>query len=155
MAGFGLPPGVHDGELVFADDLSVPHPGFWVDGFSHGTEESKGGEVAVIGVLVSPFHEGADGGGCGIEDGDFMFFDDAPEAVSVGCVWSAFIDHDGSAVGEGSVDDVGVSGDPPDIGGTPEDVVFFEVEDEFCGGIDAGEVAGGGMEDAFRFAGGP
>ena len=34
-AGFGLPPGVHDGATAFADDLVIPHPGFGIDGFSH------------------------------------------------------------------------------------------------------------------------
>ena len=34
-AGFGLPPGVHNGQFARADVLVVPLPGFGVDRFAH------------------------------------------------------------------------------------------------------------------------
>ena len=35
-AGFSLPPGIDDGALAAADELVIPHPGFWIDRLSDG-----------------------------------------------------------------------------------------------------------------------
>ena len=52
----------------------------------------------------------------------------------VGGVGGSFVDDLGGAVGEWSVDDVAVSGDPADVGGAPVDVVSgFVVEDVVVG----------------------
>lgn len=107
-----------------------------------------------MGPLVAPFHERTDGGGGGVEDADGVLLDDVPEAAFVGPVGAAFVHDDGCSVGEGAVDDVGVAGDPTDVGGTPVGVVWFEVEDPPRRHGGAEDVAGAGVEDAFGFAGG-
>lgn len=68
----------------------------------------------------------------------------------IGC---AFIHDLGDAVGEWSVSDVGVSGDPTDVGGAPVNVVILHVENVFAGGVCAGEVAAASVEDALGFSG--
>lgn len=60
------------------------------------------------------------------------------------------INHqDGSGcVGEWAVDDVGVAGDPADVGGAPVHVARVVVEDVFEGGRGVDEVAGGRVQDS-------
>ena len=153
-AGFGLPPGVDDGAAVAADDFAIPHPGFGVDGLADGAEQAQAGQVVLFGPLVAPLDEGADGGGRGVEDGDFVAVDDVPEAVGLGKVGRAFVHQAGGAVLQRAVDDVAVAGDPADVGGAPVDVFFFEVEDPFGGEVGADGVAAGGVDDALGLSGG-
>jgi hypothetical protein len=40
-AGFGLPPGVHDGAAVVADVLAIPHPGFGIDRLADGAQQAQ------------------------------------------------------------------------------------------------------------------
>lgn len=138
--------------------FAVPDPGFGVDGLADRAEDAQAGEVVLGGDVVSPLHEGADRGGGGVEEGDLVLLDDLPEAALVGGVGGALVHDLGGAVGEGAVDDVGVAGDPADVGGAPEDVgLGFEVEDGPVGVGDLGEVAAGGVQDALglpRRAGG-
>lgn len=51
-AGFGLPPGVHDGQFALADIGVVPHPGFGIHGFAHRTQNTQRGQV----IMIGPFH---------------------------------------------------------------------------------------------------
>ena len=152
--GFGLPPGVDDGAALLADFAVVPHPGFGVDGLADGTQQAKRGERVAMDEGVAPLDEGADGGRRGVEDGDFVLVDDAPEAVILGEVGSAFVHHDGGSIGERAVDDIGMAGDPADVGGAPEDVVVVKIEDVLGSekGLDA--VAASGVEQTFGLAGG-
>ena len=76
-------------------------------------------------------------------------------AVLVRGVGGAFVDDLGDAVREGSVDDVGVSGDPADVGGAPVDVLSrFVIEDVVVGVRGLGEVTAGGVDDALGLSGG-
>ena len=129
--GFGLPPGVDDWAASAADVLIIPHPRFRVDRFADGAEQSEGGEVMLRGPFVAPFHEGADGSRCGVENGDAVVGDDAPEAVWLRPVRSAFVHESGCAIGQGAVDDVAVTCDPADVGGAPEGVLLAEIENVF------------------------
>src|SRR5216684_5456034 len=104
--------------------------------------------------LVAPLDEGADGGGRGVEDVHLVALDDGPEAVGLGVVGGAFVHQAGGAVLQRAVDDVAVAGDPSDVGGTPEGVFFFEIEDPFHGEISADGISAGGVDYAFGFAGG-
>ena len=79
---------------------------------------------------------------------------DFPEASPVRLVRCALIHHLGDAVGERAVNDVGVTGDPADIRRAPVDVLVAHIEDVFAGGVGAGEVSAGGVEDPFWFSGG-
>ena len=154
-AGLGLPPGVDDGGFVAADDLSEPAPRFGVDGLAHRSEEADRGQVVGVGDLAAPLHERPHEGGGGVVDGDAVLLDDVEVAVLVRGVGGAFVDDLGDAVREGSVDDVGVSGDPADVGGAPVDVLSrFVIEDVVVGVRGLGEVAAGGVDDALGLSGG-
>ena len=128
-AGLGLPPGVHNRAAFLADDFVIPHPGFGVDRLADGAEQAQGTEIVFGGPLRAPFHEGADGGRGGVEDGDAVFGDDAPEAVRLGEIGGALVHEAGGAVGQRAIDDVAVAGDPADVGGAPIDVLVAEIED--------------------------
>src|SRR6185369_1444639 len=83
-----------------------------------------------------------------------VLLDDPPEAILVGLVRRALVHHGGGAVGERPVDDVGVAGDPADVGGAPVHVGVVQVENPLGGRVDSGEIAAGGVDDALRLAGG-
>ena len=137
-----------------ADLLAVPHPCFRVDGLADGAEQAERIELELVDELVAPLDEGADGGGRGVEDGDLVVVDDLPEAREVREVGRAFVHEDGGAVLQRAVDDVGVAGDPADVGGAPVDVVVLQVEDVFAGEVGLHRVAAGGVEQALGLAGG-
>ena len=65
----------------------------------------------------------------------------------------ALVHHRRRAVGERPVDDVGVAGDPADVGGGPEHVVVLEVEDRPVGVRRTDQVAAGRVQDALGLAG--
>ncbi len=137
-----------------ADLLAVPHPCFGVDGLADGAEQAERVELEFFDVLVAPLDEGADGGGRGVEDGDLVVVDDFPEARKVGPVGRAFVHEDGGAVLQRAVDDIGVAGDPADVGRAPVDVLVAEVEDVLGGEVGLHGVAAGGVDEALGLAGG-
>ena len=108
----------------------------------------------LVDVLVAPLHEGADGGGRGVEDGDFVVVDDLPEARKVGPVGRALVHQHGGAVLQRAIDDIRMASDPADVGCTPVDVVVAEVEDVFGGEVGADRIAARGVDESFGFAGG-
>ena len=103
--------------------------------------------------MVSRLDEGADRGRRGVENRDAVILDHFPEAAEVRCVRRAFVHHLGDAVSQRAVNDVGVPGDPADVGGAPVNILVAHVENVFAGRVGAGEVAAGGVEDSLRFAG--
>jgi hypothetical protein len=131
----------------------VPAPGLGVDRLADGAEELEAREVVAFHGLVAVGHEHAHGGGRGVEVGDAVLLDDLPPAVEVRVVGRAFVHHLRDAGHEGRVDDVGVSGDPADVGGTPVDGVVGCAEDPAEGGVAVDEVAAGVVDDALGFAG--
>ena len=167
-AGLGLPPGVHHRAALAADVAVVPHPRLGVDGLPHRAQHPQAGQVAGRGPLLAPPHEGADGGGGGVELGHAVALDDVPQPVlgpsgpvavperGPGSVGGALVHHRGAAVGQRAVDDVAVAGHPADVGCAPEDVgVGPEVEHVLVGEADLGEVAAGGVHDALGLGRGP
>jgi hypothetical protein len=95
-----------------------------------------------------------DGGRGGVEDVDLVVLDHLPEAAGVGEGGHAF-EHDlGAAAGERAVGDVGVAGDPADVGGTPEHIVGLQVEGPLHGQDGVQQIAAGGVLHALRLAGG-
>ncbi len=130
--GLGLPPGVDDrGGAVAADDVAVPDVGLGVDRLADRAEDPQRRHVELVGHLVALLHERPDRGRGGVEERDAVVLDDLPPAARLGGgVGRALVEHLRDAVGERSVDDVGVAGDPADVGGAPVDVgVRLEVED--------------------------
>ena len=152
--GFGLPIGIDDGAALLADHAVIPHPRLGIDGLAYGAEEAQGGQRMLLYPGVAPFREGADGGGRGVEDGDFVVVHDLPEAVVLGPVGRSLVHDNGGAVLQRAIDDVAVAGDPADVGGAPEDIVVAQVEDVFAGEIGLDGVAAGGVNQALGLAGG-
>ena len=71
-----------------------------------------------------------------------------------GIVGRALPHHRRRAVAQRAVDDVGVAGDPADVGRAPVDVlVGLEVEHVAVRRADAGQVAAGRVQDALRLGG--
>ena len=102
--------------------------------------------------MVPRFDEGTNGGWSSVKDGDTVLLDDIPEATEVGMIGSTFIHDLSHAIGERSVGDVGMAGDPTDVGGTPVNIVILHVENIFAGGVSAGEVTAGGVKDSLGFS---
>ncbi len=153
-AGFGLPPGVHNGAAIFSDGLEIPFPGRGIDGLADRAKKAQAADVVRVDPVRAPGHEGAHGRGGAIENRDLVALDDFPEAVAARLIGRAFVHHDARAVRERPVDDVAVAGDPADVGGAPVDVVVAEIEDELRGPHALQEIAGGSVQHAFGFAGG-
>src|SRR5690554_5592656 len=98
--------------------------------------------------------ERSDGGGRGIEVRDLVFFADVPEARSA---WPGGnpLEHDLlAAVKQGSVDDIAVARDPPNVRGTPEDVVGSDLENVFKGFPAPYHITRGGVNQTFGGSGG-
>ena len=134
VAGLGLPPGVDDRTALAADHLPVPEPRLRVDRLADRAEQPQRREVVLARVLGAPLHAGADRGRRRVEDRHPVALDQLPPDVLVGVVGAALPHHRGRAVEQRPVDDVGVPGDPADVGAAPVDVlVGLEVEDVACG----------------------
>src|SRR5690606_28562997 len=100
-------------------------------------------------------HEGADEGGRGVVDRHPVLLHDLPVAALVRGVGGALVDDLGGAVGQRTVDDVAVPGDPADVGGAPVDVLARLVVEHHVVGVGGlGEVAAGGVQDALGLSGG-
>jgi hypothetical protein len=106
-------------------------------------------------VALGGLDEGADRRRCGIEDRDLVLGDRLPEAAGVGIRRDAFEDDLGAAERERPVGDVGVAGDPADVGGAPEDVVGLEVEGPLRRQRRVQQVAARRVLDALGLAGRP
>ena len=83
-----------------------------------------------------------------------MVLADLPEAAGVGDGRHAFVDHHGGAIRQRAIGHVAVASDPADVGGTPEQVVFLQIEHPLRGLHRAEQIAAGAVLDAFRLAGG-
>ena len=68
-------------------------------------------------------------------------------------VRGALVDEAGGVVGQWTVDDVGVTGDPTAVSGAPEEIVRLDVEYISEGGTDSCQVPTAGMDDSFGFSG--
>ena len=120
------------------------------------TEPSRRSEERsnLAGDLGAPLDEGADRGRRRVEDRRLVVLDQLPPDPLVGVVGGALPHHAGGAVGERAVDDVGVAGDPADVGRAPVDVrLGLQVEDVAVGRGDPGHVAAGGVQDPLRLRG--
>ncbi|KAF5032182.1 hypothetical protein DSECCO2_619940 [anaerobic digester metagenome] len=98
-------------------------------------------------------HEHADCGRGGIEDRHPEILDQPPVGARVRVVGCPFGDDDGRPDGKRAVDDVAVAGDPPGVGGAPEDIALLDVEVVAGGVVGPDHVAAAGMDDTLRCAG--
>ncbi len=152
-AGLGLPPGVDDRAAALADHAIVPFPGLGVDRLADRAEEVERLPRGLLHGLVAGAHQRTDRRGCRVEDIDLMLVADFPEAAGGRVVGHAFEHQRRRAVGERPVDDVGVPGDPADVGAAPVHIAVVVVEDVVVGDRGVDKVAAGGVEDALRLAG--
>src|ERR1019366_3116549 len=124
------------------------------DGLADGAEKTQRIELEFFHVLIAPLDERANGGGCGVEDADPVVVDDFPEAGEVGPVGSAFVHEHGGSVLQRAVDDIGVAGDPADVGRAPVDILVAQIEDVFGGDVGLHGIAAGGVDQSLGLAGG-
>ena len=153
-AGFGLPPRIDDGQLLLADDPVIPVPRLRIDRFANRAEQPQARQIMAVHRLITIPHDGAQGGGRGVEDVDLMLVDHLPEAVVGREAGDAFEHQHGGPGGQRAIDDVTVAGDPADIGRAPECFAGAIIEHGFKGEIGPQQIAGGGVEHALGFAGG-
>src|SRR5262249_21719004 len=117
-AGFGLPPGVYNRGFVFANDFVIPTPDFGLDWLADGGHVFKG-IVIFFRLIGTSFAEHSNGSGRSVEDVDAEAFGDAPGASGVGELRDTFVKNAGRSQSERAVDNVGMAGDPADVGHTP------------------------------------
>src|SRR5690606_154341 len=125
------------------------------DRLADGAQQAQRGQVVPAGqLLAEPGHEGPDQGGGRVVDGDAVALDDLEVPGAGGLAGGALVDHLGQAVGQGSVDLVGVGGDPGQVRGAPVDVLALgvEVRPVRPGGV--GEVAAAGVDQPLGLPGG-
>ena len=73
--------------------------------------------------LLAPLHEGTDGCWGGVKDRDAIVLDDFPKPCFIGPVGSTFVHDTSHAIRQGAIDQIRVTGNPPDIGRAPVCVV--------------------------------
>lgn len=152
-AGLGLPPGIDDRAALVADDPIVPFPGLGVDRLADRAEHAQGLPRGCLHRLLAGAHQRADRRRGGVEDIDLVLVDHLPEPRDRRVGRDALEHQGGGAVRQRPVQDVGMPGDPADIGGAPVDVALVVVEDVLMRHRRVDEVAAGGVDDALRLAG--
>ena len=81
-----------------------------------------------------------------------MLLDEAPEAPCIGVHRTALVDDQRARVGQRTIGDIAVAGDPADIGSTPEHIMQLEIEHPLRGQLGTEQITGAGMLDALRLA---
>ena len=125
-AVLGLPPGVDDGRLALADLGVIPAPDLGLDRLAHRGHVLEA-VVVLLRLLRADLAQHPDRGGRGVEDVHPELLRDPPRPPAVGVVGHALVDHRRGAERQRAVDDVGVAGDPADVGHAPVHVVRVDV----------------------------
>ena len=143
----GHPVSVDNRALVLSRQVVVPMPSLGVDGLTDGSEDSKGGEVMVLDVLVTHSSEKSNGGGGSVELGGLPLVDKVPVS-SRGRVDRGGLEDGGrDTVEQRSVDDISVTGDPSDIGHASELVIGVDVKHVFDSQESSEEVSSCRVDD--------
>ena len=101
-AGFGLPPRVHYGAAVTADDVAVPPPGLLVDWFARSCRAAASDDRSwASGISPAPLDERADQCRRDVVGRHAVALDDLKMSVLVGEIRRALVDHRRRPVGEG------------------------------------------------------
>src|SRR2546430_7468593 len=104
--------------------------------------------------IIAPANECPDRRRSGVENVDAILFDDLPEAIGVWPVRRAFIHNGRRTIGQRTINNVTVTGDPADIRGAPKNIFIANVEDVLGGRVNANQITARGVQDSFRFPGG-
>src|SRR5665811_859547 len=122
----GLPPGVDDGRLALAHDIVVPAPDGWLDRLAHRRHVLEV-VVVLLWLVRTELAEHADRRGRGVEDVHPEPLGDAPGTSRIRIRRDPLVHHARRAERQGPVHDVGVPGDPADVGETPVRVLGVDV----------------------------
>ena len=152
-AGFGLPPGVDDDGFTFTDHFVIPAPDFRLDGFADRGHVLEA-VVVLLGLVGAGFAQHADGGGRRVEDVYVEALGDAPRTARVGKLRHTFVENAGGGQSQRAIDDVGVAGDPADVGHAPVDIFGMNVLIILGGAGNVGEIPAGAVLAALGLAGG-
>ena len=148
----GLPPGVYDDRLALAHRLVVPAPGFGLDRLTDRGHVLE--PVAVLLRLVGtglPQH--ADRRRRGVKDVDVKLLRDPPRPAGIGEGRHTFVDHTGGRQRQRAIDDVRVTGNPPDVGHAPVNILRSNVLVILRGPGDVREIPAGPMLAPLGLAG--
>src|SRR5208337_1040232 len=141
---FSLPPSVDDGRPTLAHHVVIPPPHRRLDRFAHRGHVLEA--VMVFRRLVGP---GAPK--CpyccrrGVKDVDVEFFGDPPRTPRVGISRKPLVHNRGGGEGQRAVDNIGMTGDPADIGHAPVDVLGMDILNVFRRSSHVGEVSPGAV----------
>ena len=148
-AVLGLPPGVDDDRLAFADRLVVPAPDVRLDRLAHGRHVLEA--VVVLGRLVRPhLAQHPDRRRRGVEDVHAEPLGDPPGAPRIRIRRHALVHDACRPERQRPVDDVGVPGDPADISEAPVGVLRMDVLVVLRRTGDVGEISAGAVLAALR-----
>src|SRR5882762_2233738 len=150
--GFRLPPGVDDNSFALANGFVIPLPDFRLDRLPDGGHVLEV-VVVILRLIAAGLAEHADGGGGSVENVDVEAFGDAPGAAGVWELRDSFVEDAGCGERHRAVNDVGMAGDPADVGHAQVDVFGMNVLVILGGAGDVGEVASGAVLAALGFAG--
>src|SRR5882724_3691508 len=97
-AGFGLPPRVNNRTPSLADDLSIPHPRFWIDGFADCAQQAQTRQVMFQRPVFTPLNKSAYCCRCSVENINSMALNDGPKAIWFRMIRRSFIHQHRGAI---------------------------------------------------------
>lgn len=87
-----MPKRINDSALFPPNMLIVPIPRLRIDRLSNTSENPQTAQIVVLDVVRSKATEETDGGGCGVELGEFVFVDGLPVSGGGGVHWGGLKD---------------------------------------------------------------
>ena len=150
-ARFSLPHRVNNRASTATNDLVVPHPRFRIDRLAHGSQDPKAGKVVLGRMHIAPAHEAANGGWRCVKVRDVVARNDPPESILGWEIRGTFVHERWYAVGQHSIHDVTVTGDPTDVSGAEIHLLvpWHQIECPARGRRGEHHVSTGGVQDSF------
>src|SRR6267378_1393121 len=109
--------------------------------------------VVLGGFIVTGLAQHANGRGRGVEDVDIQALGDSPYPAGVGVGRDTFVDDTGSGQRQRTVNNIGVAGDPADVGHAPINIRGMNVLNVLGGAGHVGEVTASAVLAAFGLSG--
>ena len=138
-----------------ADLLVEPQPGLGIDRFADRAEHAQAVQARRIHHRRVVAHQRPDRGRRGVEAVDRVLVDHLPPAAWRRKRRRALEHQGGAAIGERAIHDIGVPGDPAEIGGAPEHIAGAMIEHHLVRQAGPQQIAAGGVQHALRRAGAP
>ena len=104
--------------------------------------------------MIAAGHQRADGGGSGIKNVDIVAVNNIADPLIVRVVGHPFEHHAGGAVGQRTVDQISMPGNPAHIGGAPVHLPRVVIEGQLVGQRGIDHVAAGGVQYTLWLPGG-